>query len=174
MEKEINFKPQRNILLRTISNIHPTKANDHNCITLNQTQLKSGRGWIISDMKENSITEGTNSDFNITKIIHPRRAEIFGVLLVLTFLKQYCKYFLIQFTPQSHPFTLVHTATSVTITTLNNSHPTQQWMDLPTIPLLSRVSPYPLHITQTMSQTTRQSCFYVSWRVSSFLPTHQP
>ena len=44
---------------------------------------------------------------------------------------------------QSHPFTLVHTATSVTITTLNNSHPTQQWMDLPTIPLLSRVQPLP-------------------------------
>ena len=39
--------------------------------------------------------------------------------------------------------TLAHTAASVTITTINNSHPTTQWMDLPIIPLLSRVQPLP-------------------------------
>ena len=40
---------------------------------------------------------------------------------------------------QPHPPTLAHAAASVTITALNNSHPTQQWMDLPTIPLVSSV-----------------------------------
>ena len=40
---------------------------------------------------------------------------------------------------QPHPPTLAHVAASVTITALNNSHPTQQWMKLPTIPSLSRV-----------------------------------
>ena len=44
---------------------------------------------------------------------------------------------------QPHPPTLSHAAASVTITALNNYHPTQQWMDLPTIPLLSRVQPLP-------------------------------
>ena len=37
--------------------------------------------------------------------------------------------------------TLVHTVASVTITAINNSHPTQLWMDLPTLSLLSRVQP---------------------------------
>ena len=44
---------------------------------------------------------------------------------------------------QPHPPTLAHTAASVTIAVLNNSHPTQQWIDLPTVPLLSRVQPLP-------------------------------
>ena len=41
-----------------------------------------------------------------------------------------------------HP-TTAYTAVSVTITAINNSHPTKQWMDLPIIPLLSRVQPLP-------------------------------
>ena len=41
-----------------------------------------------------------------------------------------------------HP-TLAQGAASVTITALNNSHPTQQWTDLPTVPLLSCVQPLP-------------------------------
>ena len=40
-----------------------------------------------------------------------------------------------------HP-TLAHAAASVTITAINNSHPTKQWMVLPSIPLLSRVQPF--------------------------------
>ena len=44
---------------------------------------------------------------------------------------------------QPRHLTLAHTAASVTITALNNSHPTQQWMDLPTVPLLTRVQPLP-------------------------------
>ena len=39
--------------------------------------------------------------------------------------------------------TTAHAAASVTISAINNSHPTKQWMDLPTIPLLSRVQPFP-------------------------------
>ena len=45
---------------------------------------------------------------------------------------------------QAKPPTLAHVAASVTITALNNSHPTQQWMNLPTIPLLSRFQPLPI------------------------------
>ena len=41
-----------------------------------------------------------------------------------------------------HP-TIAHAAVSVTITAINNSHPTTPWMDLPTISLLSRVQPLP-------------------------------
>jgi len=41
-----------------------------------------------------------------------------------------------------HP-TIAYAAASVTITAINNSHPTKPWMDLPTIPLLSRVQPLP-------------------------------
>ena len=41
-----------------------------------------------------------------------------------------------------HP-TTAHAEDSVTITTINNSHPTKPWMNLPTIPLLSRVQPRP-------------------------------
>ena len=44
---------------------------------------------------------------------------------------------------QPHPPTMAHAAASVTITALNNTHPTRPWMDLPTIPLLSRVQPLP-------------------------------
>jgi len=44
---------------------------------------------------------------------------------------------------QPHPPTMAHAAASVTITALNNSHPTRPWVDLPTIPLLSRVQPLP-------------------------------
>ena len=44
---------------------------------------------------------------------------------------------------QPHHPTIALTATSVTITAINNYHPTKKWMDLPTIPLLSRVQPLP-------------------------------
>ena len=40
---------------------------------------------------------------------------------------------------QSQQLTLAHVVTSVTITPINNSHPTKSWMNLPTIPLLFRV-----------------------------------
>ena len=41
-----------------------------------------------------------------------------------------------------HP-NLAHAAASVTITAIDNSYSTTQWMDLPTIPLLSHVHPLP-------------------------------
>ena len=41
-----------------------------------------------------------------------------------------------------HP-TVAKATASVTVTAINNSHPSQSWTDFPTIPLLARVQPLP-------------------------------
>ena len=70
-----------------------------------------------------------------------------------------------------HP-TLAHAAASVTITAINNSHPTKQWMVLPSIPLLA-FNLSPLRMAPTMSRTTQLNSWYVSWHTTSFLKIHQ-
>lgn len=53
-----------------------------------RNNLKSGGAWITANTKGNSIIEGTNPNFGIIKRMHSNRAEIFGILSALTFLKK--------------------------------------------------------------------------------------
>ena len=62
-----------------------------------RNNLKSGGAWITANTKGNSIIEGTNPNFGIIKRMHSNRAEIFGILSALTFLKKQCTQFLIEF-----------------------------------------------------------------------------
>ena len=64
---------------------------------------------------------------------------------------------------QPHHPTTAHAAVSVTITAINNSHLTKQWMDIPTIPLLSRVQPLPTAYTR---QITSPTTLRISWHGS--------
>ena len=61
-----------------------------------KSKKKSGGVWIISDSKGITIIEGTNPDFECITAIHSHRAKKYEVLSVLTFLKAYCDYFMIQ------------------------------------------------------------------------------
>ena len=71
-----------------------------------------------------------------------------------------------------HP-TIVHVAASVTITTINNSHPTTQWMDLPTIPVLSRVQPLPAAYG-TNNITNNTAVLLARVMVCELLPENTP
>ena len=57
---------------------------------------KSEGSWIISDGKGITILEVTNLDCGCMIAIYFRRAEIYGVLSVLTLLKTYYEYFMIK------------------------------------------------------------------------------
>ena len=58
----------------------------------------SGGAWIIIvDMMGKTFISGTNSDFGHIIQIHSHRAEIYGVLSVLTFIQEYSKYCMLPF-----------------------------------------------------------------------------
>ena len=48
----------------------------------------SGGAWIIADMMGNTFISGTNPDFGHITQIYSHRAEIYGALSVLTFIKE--------------------------------------------------------------------------------------
>ena len=52
----------------------------------------SGGVWIIVDITGKTLISGTNLDFGNIQHIHSRRAEIYGVPSVFTFLHEYSKY----------------------------------------------------------------------------------
>ena len=57
----------------------------------------SGGAWIIANMQVNTFIAGTNPDFGHISQIHSHRPEIYGVLSVLTFIKEYSNYFMLPF-----------------------------------------------------------------------------
>ena len=62
-----------------------------------KSKSTSGGAWIIANMKGNTFIAGTNPDFGHISQIHSHRADIYGVLSVLTFIKEYSNYFMIPF-----------------------------------------------------------------------------
>ena len=71
-----------------------------------------------------------------------------------------------------HP-TFAHTAASITSTVINNSHLTTQWMDLPSIPLLSCVQPLPAAY-DTNNVTNNTAELLVRVMACDFLPENTP
>ena len=57
----------------------------------------SGGAWIIVDMVGKTLVSGTNPDFGNIQHIHSRRAKIYVVLFVFTFLHEYLKYYMLTF-----------------------------------------------------------------------------
>ena len=57
----------------------------------------SGEAWIVADMMRKTFISGTNPDFGHITQIHSHRAEIYGVLSVLTFIQEYSTYLMLPF-----------------------------------------------------------------------------
>ena len=103
----INTLPQRKRIL--ISNYEESTTNSclAEAIQMKQkfiiasdgskSKSTSGWAWIIANMKGNTFVTGTNPDFGHISQIHSHRAEIYSVLSVLTFIKEYSNYFMIPF-----------------------------------------------------------------------------
>ena len=62
-----------------------------------KSKSTSGGAWIIANMQGNTFIARTNPDFGHKSQIHSHRAEIYGVLSVLTFIKEYSNYFMLPF-----------------------------------------------------------------------------
>ena len=57
----------------------------------------SGGAWILADMMGKTFISGTNPEFGHITQIHSHQAEIYGVLSVLTFIKEYSNYLMLPF-----------------------------------------------------------------------------
>ena len=62
-----------------------------------KSKSKLGGAWIITDTQGNTLIAGTNPEFGHISQIHSPRPEIYGVLSVLTFIKEYSNYFMLTF-----------------------------------------------------------------------------
>ena len=64
-----------------------------------KSEEKSGGAWIIADLFGHTSLSGLNLDFGPITPINSHQSEIYGVLSVLLFLHEYCRYFMIPISP---------------------------------------------------------------------------
>ena len=74
---------------------------------------------------------------------------------------------------QHHHPTTAYAAASVTITAINNSNPSRNWMNLPTIPILSRVQPLPAAY-DTSNVTNNTAEILARILACELVPPHTP
>ena len=95
MDKNPNSEPSRRG-----SRSQPVRFLQRKCDIIiasdeNKSESKSGGDRLIVDSSGNIATSGSNPDFGPITSMNSHRSEIYGVLLVLLFLHEYCRYFMI-------------------------------------------------------------------------------
>lgn len=117
-----------------------------------------------------TLLERSISDHAITNIL-----LTYNFLLILTINGLFKPFNTQHIYPPHQPqrLTISHAAASFTIATINNLHPFKPWMDLLTIPLLSRVQPLPAAY-RTNNDTNNTAELLARIMVYELLPLKTP